>query len=174
MNSMDYAIGRRMVRKFRRSPEIIQLFMHHPEMTYSTATESWSASPSSISEAKETTGSGGWSSDVSKYTPIYAWSGFSAGAQENNILSMSTSILNPTSASASTPDILGDLLPLPTVVLPSGIGILPTLASTSQTTNYVLHGTPAPAQAPVHTRLPQSSCTPSPTKSLAPSASKLY
>lgn len=183
-NSTDYAPGRRMVRKVRRSPEMIQLFMHHrtdSEMTYSTATESGSATPSSISEAEETIDNSGWSSMASRTlagSPTYTWSGdFSTGAPENNDMSTSTSTStwDATSASASAADIPGDLLPpapLPTAVLPSGNGILPTSASTPQTTDGVLHGTPAPAQAPVHTHPAKPPCKPSPTRSLAPSASK--
>ena len=56
-----------------------------------------------------------------------------------------------------------DIVPTPSLPDP--------LTGGSRTTKGVA-GTPAPAQAPARTKVAANSCTPSPTKSLAPSASR--
>lgn len=66
---------------------------------------------------------------------------------------------------------IGGLLPLPTN---PPTGVLPVPGDTTQTSDHVINGTPAPAQAPAKTRTVKPSCTPSPTSSLAPSASKFF
>ncbi|OBZ78723.1 hypothetical protein A0H81_00669 [Grifola frondosa] len=71
-----------------------------------------------------------------------------------------------------------DILPLPadgdTPSLPAQpppVDAPPAIPSGSQTTTRTVAGTPAPAQAPAKTQNgDRSSCTPSPTKSMAPSA----
>ena len=57
--------------------------------------------------------------------------------------------------------------PLPTS--PPGVGDLPTLPTTGSSSVKTINGTPAPAQAPAKTE--KNKCTPSPTKSVVPSAS---
>ncbi|KZT74735.1 chondroitin AC/alginate lyase [Daedalea quercina L-15889] len=60
---------------------------------------------------------------------------------------------------------------LPTQTIPL-VGVTEPALPTTQTSSSVgtVNGTPAPAEAPAKTQSKQSSCTPSPTKSLAPSA----
>ena len=70
-----------------------------------------------------------------------------------------------------------DDVPLPTA-LPDVTGVAPSAPtappSTSTSTRRAVAGTQAPAEAHAKTTHGKAACTPSPTKSLAPSASKLY
>ncbi|KAI0639288.1 chondroitin AC/alginate lyase [Trametes polyzona] len=74
---------------------------------------------------------------------------------------------------SATVNLLGDL-PLPTdgvppvPTYPPNTNGFPPMGTSSSSTVKTINGTPAPAQAPAKTQ--QSKCTPSPTKSLAPSA----
>jgi hypothetical protein len=50
--------------------------------------------------------------------------------------------------------------------------ILPIPGDGAQTSDHIINGTPAPAQAPAKTQTVKPSCTPSPTSNLAPTASR--
>ncbi|EKM60952.1 uncharacterized protein PHACADRAFT_156084 [Phanerochaete carnosa HHB-10118-sp] len=73
---------------------------------------------------------------------------------------------------ASVPDSTTTAVPIPPILpttMPESPTTVPLPGSTTSTSNHVV-GTQAPAQAPAETQQKKTSCTPSPTKSLAPSA----
>jgi hypothetical protein len=81
-----------------------------------------------------------------------------------------TATSQPSESAADFPQApIGEPLPLPT---DPPLGVVPTPTDGTQTTDHTIVGTPVPAQAPVKTGPPKASCTPSPTSSLAPTASE--
>jgi hypothetical protein len=87
-----------------------------------------------------------------------------------DIPSHSVAALDESDPSVLLPQVpVGGPPPLPTSAPTSILSQSATSGVTSQTTDRTISGTPAPAQAPAKTS--QSSCTPSPTSSLPPSAS---
>jgi hypothetical protein len=121
--------------------------------------------------------------DSSTDTSTSTWSDDSADSQSNSLTDPSTDALPPSStnghsvtptfqpleSAADLPKSPIRVLPLPTN-LPTSV--LPTSGDSTQTSDHIINGTPAPAQAPAKTRPVKASCTPSPTSSLAPSASE--
>lgn len=123
------------------------------------------------------TSMGSWT-ESSKDTSTSTWSDESGDTRSSTISTgrwsdtstdtqSITSLSQPSESVADVPQLPIDGPPpdLPTDVLP-----IP--GDSAQTSDHIINGTPAPAQAPAKTQTAKASCTPSPSSNLAPTASK--
>jgi hypothetical protein len=83
-----------------------------------------------------------------------------------------TSTLYPSESEADLPQ--APIVGPPPVPTNPPTNILPTSSDGTQTSDHIINGTPAPAEAPAKTQTLKPSCTPSPTSSLAPTASRSF
>lgn len=135
------------------------------ERTGSSAVYSTATPTDSLVDTAETDSESSTLANLSSTTTMNSQS--AASLMDNQWV---TATSQPSESAADVPQasINGPLL------LPSDIftGLVPTPTDSTQTTDHIIVGTPIPAQAPVKTGPPKASCTPSPTSSLAPTASK--
>lgn len=109
------------------------------------------------------------SANIDSHSPVYTESWSDASTPSSSTESQLATNTPDSAAADALVVTAGRPLSLPTTP-PSSI--LPTSNDGTPTTGHVATGTLAPAFAPAKTKTKQTSCTPSPTRSLAPSASK--